>query len=145
MIKNLTLAGLLAISSAAALAQNPPLPHAIASRLAGCEGCGYVRSVHQEKREGEGGAVGVVGGAVVGGLLGHQVGGGNGKILATVAGAAAGGYAGNEVEKKVTSKTVWVSKVTLKDGSTHSYEQAAQPAWKAGSMVKVQGKKLSAL
>jgi len=40
-------------------------------------------------------------GAVVGGLLGHQVGGGNGKVLATVAGAAAGGYAGNKIEQKV--------------------------------------------
>ncbi len=40
-------------------------------------------------------------GAVVGGLLGHEVGGGNGKILATVAGAAAGGYAGNQIEEKV--------------------------------------------
>lgn len=36
-------------------------------------------------------------GAVVGGLLGNQVGGGNGKTLATVAGAMLGGYAGNEV------------------------------------------------
>ncbi|MDB5823116.1 MAG: 17 kDa surface antigen [Herminiimonas sp.] len=36
-------------------------------------------------------------GAVVGGLLGNQVGGGNGKKLATVAGVLLGGYAGNEV------------------------------------------------
>jgi len=36
-------------------------------------------------------------GAVVGGVLGHQVGGGNGKRIATVAGALLGGYAGNEV------------------------------------------------
>jgi uncharacterized protein YcfJ len=40
-------------------------------------------------------------GAVVGGLLGHEVGGGSGKVLATVAGAAAGGYAGNKIEEKV--------------------------------------------
>ncbi len=40
-------------------------------------------------------------GAVVGGLLGHEVGGGNGKVLATVAGAAAGGYAGNKIEQKM--------------------------------------------
>ena len=40
-------------------------------------------------------------GAVVGGLLGNQVGGGNGKTLATVAGAAAGGYAGNRIQDKV--------------------------------------------
>lgn len=36
-------------------------------------------------------------GAVVGGVLGHQVGGGNGKKIATVAGVLLGGYAGNEV------------------------------------------------
>ena len=52
---------------------------------------------------------------------------------------------GNEVQKKVTSKTVWVSKVTLKDGSTHTYEQEAQPAWKSGSMVRVEGRTLSPL
>lgn len=37
-------------------------------------------------------------GAAIGGILGHQVGGGRGKDLATVAGAAAGGYAGNQVQ-----------------------------------------------
>ena len=38
-------------------------------------------------------------GAVAGGLLGHQVGGGRGKTLATVGGAVAGGYVGNRVQK----------------------------------------------
>lgn len=37
-------------------------------------------------------------GAVAGGLLGNQVGGGKGKTLATIAGAVGGGYAGNRVE-----------------------------------------------
>jgi uncharacterized protein YcfJ len=36
-------------------------------------------------------------GAVVGGLVGNQIGGGNGKKLATVAGVLLGGYTGNEV------------------------------------------------
>lgn len=36
-------------------------------------------------------------GAVVGGLLGNQVGGGNGKKLATVAGVLFGGYTGHEI------------------------------------------------
>ena len=36
-------------------------------------------------------------GAVIGGLLGNQVGGGNGKKIATLAGALLGGYTGNEV------------------------------------------------
>lgn len=39
-------------------------------------------------------------GAVAGGLLGHQVGGGKGKTLATVAGAVAGGYAGKKIQEK---------------------------------------------
>ena len=39
-------------------------------------------------------------GAVVGGLLGHEIGGGSGKTLATIAGAAGGGYAGNKIQEK---------------------------------------------
>ena len=39
-------------------------------------------------------------GAVVGGLLGTQVGGGNGRTLATLAGALGGGYLGNEIAKR---------------------------------------------
>jgi uncharacterized protein YcfJ len=38
---------------------------------------------------------------VLGGLIGNQIGGGNGRALATVAGAVGGGYAGNEVEKRM--------------------------------------------
>lgn len=44
--------------------------------------------------------IGIGVGAVVGGLLGNQVGGGNGKTLATIAGAVGGGYIGNEIAKK---------------------------------------------
>jgi uncharacterized protein YcfJ len=38
-------------------------------------------------------------GAVVGGLIGNQVGSGNGRKLATIAGAVGGGYVGNEIAK----------------------------------------------
>jgi uncharacterized protein YcfJ len=81
--------------------------------------------------------VGIVGGAVVGGLLGNQIGGGTGKTLATVGGAVAGGYAGNEVQKHATSKQVWVTRVKMRDGSIKSFEQAAQPGWAAGNVVQV--------
>jgi uncharacterized protein YcfJ len=43
-------------------------------------------------------------GAVAGGVLGHQVGGGKGKTLATVGGAVAGGYVGNQVQKNHQDK-----------------------------------------
>jgi uncharacterized protein YcfJ len=50
--------------------------------------------------------LGTVGGAVIGGVLGNQIGGGSGKKVATVAGAAAGGYAGNQVQKSMQEKDV---------------------------------------
>ncbi len=37
-------------------------------------------------------------GAIAGGLLGSQIGGGSGRKIATVAGAIGGGYAGNKVQ-----------------------------------------------
>jgi uncharacterized protein YcfJ len=43
-------------------------------------------------------------GAVGGGLLGHQVGGGKGKTLATVAGAVGGGYAGKKIQENQQAK-----------------------------------------
>lgn len=40
-----------------------------------------------------------IAGAVIGGILGHQIGGGRGKDLATVGGAVAGGFAGAQLGK----------------------------------------------
>ena len=64
-------------------------------------------------------------GAVVGGLLGHQVGGGNGKVLATVAGAAAGGYAGNKIEQKVQQGDTYT---TTEQRCTTVYDTSELPA-----------------
>jgi uncharacterized protein YcfJ len=44
--------------------------------------------------------IGIGVGAVVGGLIGNQIGGGNGKTLATIAGVVGGGYVGNEIAKR---------------------------------------------
>ena len=107
--------------------------------MANCNDCGCVQEVKLEKRKGEGGAVGIVAGAAAGGLIGNQFGGGNGKTLATVGGAVAGGFVGNEVQKRVTAKEVWVTRVKMKDGSVRTFEHESQPGWKAGSVVKVQG------
>ncbi|MFI4889913.1 MAG: glycine zipper 2TM domain-containing protein [Steroidobacterales bacterium] len=48
-------------------------------------------------------------GALVGGVLGHQVGGGNGQKLATVAGAAAGGYAGNKIQQRAQQNDTYTT------------------------------------
>lgn len=49
---------------------------------------------------------GMVAGAIIGGLLGNQVGKGNGRTLATVAGAVGGGYAGREIDRRHTGGKV---------------------------------------
>ena len=104
---------------------------------------GTVQSVQAVQVKGKGSGVGVVAGAVVGGLLGNQVGRGTGNALATVGGAAAGGYAGNEVEKNVKKHTLFKTTVNLDDGSTHTYTVGQQFA--VGARVHVSGKKLTLL
>ena len=103
-----------------------------------------VQSVQQEKRDGQGGALGMVGGAVVGGLLGNQVGNGTGNTVATVGGAVGGAVLGNEIQKRMSTKTVWVTTVRLKDGTSQKFEQEAQPTWKAGQVLNVQDGQLTA-
>jgi uncharacterized protein YcfJ len=58
------------------------------------------RLVERRRPERFGNKDGAIAGVVVGGLLGNQVGGGNGKKLATLAGAIGGGYAGREIDRR---------------------------------------------
>jgi len=64
----------------------------------------HTRPVKDEHR-----VAGTALGAVVGGLLGNQVGGGKGKTIATVAGAAAGGYAGNQVQQGMQQRDTYTT------------------------------------
>lgn len=59
-----------------------------------------VQQAPQQAAAPQNSALGIGIGAVVGGLLGNQVGAGNGRKLATVAGAIGGGYLGNEIAKR---------------------------------------------
>jgi len=113
--------------------QPQPQPQPQSARL--CEECARVVSVHMEERQGQGSGLGAIGGAVLGGILGNQVGGGTGRKLATIGGAAAGGYAGNELEKRHKSSRVWVVKLADRDGSTRRHEQAQNPNLRAGDIV----------
>ena len=100
-----------------------------------CKDCSFVTEVHNETRQGKTSGVGVVGGAVVGGLLGNRAGGGTGKALLTVGGAAAGGYAGNEIEKNSKKYTVWVVRLIHKDGRAQTREFSNDPQLRAGDTV----------
>jgi outer membrane lipoprotein SlyB len=119
-------------------AANPQaLPTQPVQLRAVCETCGTVEAVTPVTRKGQASGVGAVGGAVLGGVLGHQVGGGRGKDLATVVGAVGGGALGHNVEKNVRSTTAYQVRVRMEDGSTRTIEQASAPA--VGSKVTVDG------
>ena len=60
-----------------------------------CDACGIVESVTIQTTKGEGGLAGKIGGAVLGGVLGHQIGGGGGRDLATAGGVVAGAVIGS--------------------------------------------------
>lgn len=105
-----------------------------------CAHCGKVESVAAVTQKGEATGLGVVGGAVVGGLVGSQIGGGSGKNVATVLGAVGGGVAGNEVEKRARATTSYQVKVRMDDGSLRTLTQATAPA--VGQKVTVEGSTL---
>lgn len=64
-------------------------------------------------------------GAVVGGLLGSRIGGGNTRIVTGLAGAAAGGYAGNKIQEKVQNGNTYT---TTEKRCVTAYDTHEQPA-----------------
>lgn len=102
-----------------------------------CSNCGNVESIRAVTTRAEGSGLGAAGGAVLGGLLGNQVGGGNGKKLATVAGAVGGAVVGNQVEGNMRATTSYEIKVRLDDGSARTFRQQSEPQWRTGQRVKV--------
>lgn len=105
-----------------------------------CANCGEVEAVTPVLREGQGSAVGVIGGGVVGAVLGNQVGKGSGRTAATILGAVGGGWAGNKIEKNIKKETIYAVRVRMQDGSSRTLEQASAPA--VGAKVTVDGNTL---
>lgn len=128
-----------------AVAQNQPAPR----RDDVCSTCGRVEAVTAVQRQGAVNGVpvgnttiglGTVAGGLVGGLLGNQVGGGNGKTAATVLGVAGGAFAGNAIEKNMKKVTVYQVRVRMDDGSSRLMDVSSSIP--VGSRVVVEGNNL---
>ncbi|MCA1246405.1 glycine zipper 2TM domain-containing protein [Massilia sp. MS-15] len=102
-----------------------------------CSNCGNVESVRTIKQRAQGSGLGAAGGAVIGGLLGNQVGGGSGRTLATAAGAIGGAVVGNQVEGNMKATTSYEIKVRLDDGSVRTFRQSKAPQWRSGDRVRI--------
>ena len=114
-----------------------PKTAATARVAAICAECGVVQSVHEIDTKGKGTGIGVVGGAAVGGVVGNQVGDGDGRRIATVVGAVGGAVLGNEIEKRVRTTKSYEITVRFEDGSSRVITEPDATAWRAGDKVKV--------
>lgn len=102
-----------------------------------CANCGVVQSIREINARAEGSGVGAAGGAVVGGLLGNQIGAGHGRQLATIAGAIGGAVAGNQIEGNVKASRSYDIAVQMDNGSTRTVRQSAAPRWGVGDQVTI--------
>ena len=101
----------------------------------GCLSCGIVQAVDKVKVEGAPSPVGTVGGAIVGGILGSQIGGGNGRTIATVGGALGGALLGRELEKRQGSREEWHVKVRMSNGTERMISLSSDPQLRIGEAV----------
>jgi outer membrane lipoprotein SlyB len=102
-----------------------------------CASCGNVESVRTVTHRAQGSGVGAAGGAILGGLLGNQVGSGHGRQLATVAGAVGGAVMGNQVEGNMKASTSYEIRVRLDDGTLRTFHQQSAPQWRTGDRVRI--------
>ncbi|KZC19906.1 MULTISPECIES: glycine zipper 2TM domain-containing protein [Rhodanobacter] len=108
-----------------------------------CQTCGVVQEVQQvyiDGSSGNGGTLGAIIGAVAGGVLGNQVGKGDGRKAATVVGAVAGGVVGNQIGKRNSGSDVaWRIVVRLDNGQYATVTQRENPGVRSGDYVEVRG------
>jgi outer membrane lipoprotein SlyB len=80
---------------------------------------------------------GAVAGAIIGGVLGHQVGSGRGNDVATAAGAVGGAVAGNEIEKRRNDDEGYRIVVQLRDGREATFMQESPNGLRVGDRVRI--------
>jgi outer membrane lipoprotein SlyB len=130
--------------AAAPIPYEPPVRSTHATQLAAndrtdhwCGNCGNIESIRTITSSARGSGIGAAGGAVLGGLLGNQVGSGNGRSLATVAGAVGGAVLGNQVEGNMHAAHSYEIRVRLDDGTLRTFHQSSAPAWHTGERVRI--------
>jgi outer membrane lipoprotein SlyB len=93
-----------------------------------------VRPVNINPRET---GVGTAGGAVLGGIAGSYVGGGNGQIAGAVGGAILGGILGSQVERSANERPGVEITVLLDSGKYISVVQEADESFRPGDRVRI--------
>ena len=80
---------------------------------------------------------GAVAGAIIGGVLGHQVGSGRGNDVATAAGAIGGAVAGNEIEKRRGDDGQYRIVIQFADGREATVYQESLNGLRVGDRARI--------
>lgn len=112
------------------------------TQAAVCDNCGVVSSIDQQDIEGEPSAAGAIAGAIVGGVLGHQV---DDSDAGTAVGAVGGAVVGSEISRQQNASTVYVVHIDMENGETRSMTVPQIHGLSLGSEVKVEGNKIRAI
>lgn len=98
---------------------------------------GTIESISPATIQNSPSGLGLLGGAVVGGLLGNMVGGGKGRTLATIGGALGGAAAGYGAEKAMDQTSGIEITVRLDNGQTIAVVQQPDEQFSVGERVRV--------
>ena len=139
-------------SNVPSYSQSPSYPQAergsVAPRQAYAANTGVVSSIElvqgQQANSGISPA-GTIIGAVVGGLVGHQIGEGRGNTAATIGGAAVGGLAGNAIGQRTREGSADTYRVGVRyDNGASQYIDVPHPGdLRTGDRVRVDGNQIS--
>ncbi|WP_307729669.1 glycine zipper 2TM domain-containing protein [Massilia sp. CFBP 13721] len=109
-----------------------------------CTNCATVEAVNVVEVNGQGNYLGTAAGAVVGGLLGNQVGSGSGRKAATAAGAIGGAVAGNAIQRNQRQAQRYEVVVRYAgNGATQTLQYDNDPGFRVGDPVRVNNGVLS--
>ena len=89
--------------------------------------CRNVTVTHRRPVQDENRIAGSVLGAVAGGVIGHQFGGGHGRSVATVVGALGGGYAGNQIQGAMQDNDTYTTTQQRSAGENPDGSRSWQP------------------
>jgi uncharacterized protein YcfJ len=122
--------------------QTASAPPAVRPAPRPCYSCGVITSINAVKDEGKNTHVGLVLGAIIGGVAGNKI--GNGKS-ATAAGAVVGGYAGNEIEKNNKKDEVKYYRVgaRMQDGHEESVKVNSSEGLFVGQKIRIEDGNIS--
>jgi outer membrane lipoprotein SlyB len=102
-----------------------------------CATCGVVTAIHALELKGDASGLGAVAGGLTGGVIGNQMGRGNGNTAMTILGVAGGALAGNEIEKNVKQHYSYRVTVRMDDGSFRTVSQSSAPRIVVGARVHI--------